>query len=263
MSLFEVVEHTQLFFLIFARVFMLLRTAPLLSGQGVPGVARVGLCLMATWVVLPWIVEAGYPIPETGLGYALLVVGEGLVGVTIGMFMTLVFTTFQTAGQFFSLQMGFGASQVFDPLSQVEIPLVGQFFNLVAMFVFVTTAGFNHIFLVGVLRSFEAIRAVDILQANEELALFMMHALSALFAQALVISMPILGTLMLVNISLGLMAKAAPQMNLLMIGFPMAILVAFGVMFLAMPVIMGAFDRLISGGWEQLHALYRFYGGLR
>lgn len=259
MSLYDIAENAQLLFLLFTRVFLMLRTAPLVSGQGVPGIARIGLAFMAAWVVFPWIQEAGYPIPDTGLSYMLLVVGEGLVGMIMGMFITLVFTTFQTAGQFFSLQMGFGASQVFDPMSQVEIPLVGQFFNLVAMFVFITTEGFNRLFLTGVLRSFKAIRAVDVLQANEELAGLMIFGLSSLFEQALIISLPILGTLVIVNISLGLMAKAAPQMNLLMLGFPAAILIAFLVMFLALPLIIGAFDRILQGGFEVLHDLFTIY----
>lgn len=263
MSLYGIAENSQLFFLLFARIFVLLRTAPLVSGDGLPGIARVGLSLMTAWVIFPWIYEAGYPIPDSGLAYALLAVGEGLVGMIMGLFLTIVFTTFQTAGQFFSLQMGFGASQVFDPLSQVEMPLIGQFFNLVAMFVFMTTEGFNRIFLVGVLRSFEAIRAVDVLLANEELALLMMHSLSALFEQALILSLPILGTLLLVNVSLGLMAKAAPQMNLLMLGFPAAILVAFTIMFLTLPMIMGAFDRILAGGWRTLMDLFTLYRGLQ
>ncbi len=263
MALYSIAENAQLFFLPFVRVFLMLRTAPLVSGEGLPGIARVGLAFMTAWVVFPWLQEAGYPIPDTGLGYMLLLAGEGLVGMIMGMFVTLVFTTFQTAGQFFSLQMGFGASQVFDPLSQVEIPLVGQFFNLVAMFVFLATDSFNRLFLTGVLRSFQAIRAADVLMANEELAGLMIFGLSSLFEQALIISLPILGTLVLVNISLGLMAKAAPQMNLLMLGFPAAILVAFTVMFLALPLIIGAFDRIIQNGFTVLLDLFTIYGGMQ
>lgn len=263
MSLLGIAQNAQLFFLLFTRVYVLLRTAPMLSSRGIPGMARIGLAMMTAWVVYPWVESAGYPIPDTALAYLALLVGEGLIGVIIGIFLTLVFTTFQTAGQFFSLQMGFGAAQVFDPLSQVEVPLVGQLFNLMAMFVFIATEGFNRVFMVGVFRSFQAVRAVDVLTANEELATLMMHALSALFEQALIISLPVLGTLLLVNISLGLMAKAAPQMNLLMLGFPAAILVAFTVMFLSLPLILGAFDSILAGGWRTLLELFDMYGEMQ
>ena len=84
------------------------------------------------------------------LDYGLLVLGEVGIGLLIGFLLNLIFSAFQLAGQFFSLQMGFSASEVFDPLSQVEIPLMGEFLNLIAMLVFLTTSGMSKFLLVGV-----------------------------------------------------------------------------------------------------------------
>ncbi|MFP4509570.1 MAG: flagellar biosynthetic protein FliR [Spirochaetota bacterium] len=263
MNLFELVADSQVFFLLFARVIIITFTAPLLGSQAIPGIAKVGLSLMTAYVVFPWASADLYPIPETGLGYAALLVGEGLIGLIIGLFTTLIFAAFQTAGQFFSLQMGFGASQVFDPLSQVEIPLLGQYFNLVAMFVFIATDSFNRLFFIGVYRSFQAVRAIDVLTQTEAVASLMMSSLAGMFQTALIISLPVLGTLVVVNISLGLMAKAAPQMNLLMLGFPVSILTAFLFILLALPVLVGAFDAVIEAGWEGLMRLFTVYAGAR
>ena len=92
------------------------------------------------------------------MDYGLLVLGEVGIGLLIGFLLNLIFVAFQLAGEFFSLQMGFSASMVFDPQSQVEIPLMGEFLNLIAMLVFITTAGMSKFLLVGVQRSFQYLR---------------------------------------------------------------------------------------------------------
>ena len=96
------------------------------------------------------------------MDYFFLVLGEIAIGLLIGFLLLLIFSAFQLAGQFFSLQMGFGASEVFDPLSQVEIPLMGEFLNLIAMLVFITISGTGKFLLVGVHESFQHLRAVDL-----------------------------------------------------------------------------------------------------
>ena len=74
---------------------------------------------------------------------------EVLLGIVMGLIMQIVFTVFQVAGQMFSVQMGFGASSTYDPLSQVEMPLVGQFFNLLGMYLFITIGGMRNLFIRG------------------------------------------------------------------------------------------------------------------
>jgi flagellar biosynthesis protein FliR len=250
--LVEIVNSAPLFFLIFARVTALIETAPLLSSDGIPQIAKVGLGFFAAFVVFPWVKKAGYPIPPMGLEYAMLVVGEALVGVLIGFFLDLVYSVFQLAGQYFALQMGFGASEVFDPLSQIEMPVMGQYLNLIAMFIFVSTGGFQKLFLVGVYRSFQAMKAADLVVHREGIMKLLLFSLSDLFAQALIISLPILGTLFLITVAMGLLAKAAPQMNLLMMGFPITIGVAFLVMLAILPMMVEAFSRIIDLSFERL-----------
>jgi flagellar biosynthetic protein FliR len=251
-----VAASSQLFLLAFARVFALLATAPLISSRSIPALARVGLALMVTALVFPGLAAGGYPIPDTGLAYVLLLVGEAMVGIITGFFLVLVFATFQLAGQMFSLQMGFGASQVFDPLSQIQIPLMGQFLNIVAMLIFVNTAGFVKLFLVGIHRSFERMRAVDLVLIHEDIGRQVMMRLSGLFQDALVIAFPILGTLVLVYVTMGLLAKAAPQMNLLVLGFPISIGITFVVLLVGMPFLAEAMDEIITDGFELIQAMF-------
>jgi flagellar biosynthetic protein FliR len=164
----------------------------------------------------------------------------------------LIFSAFQLAGHFFSLQMGFGASEVFDPLSQVEVPLMGEFLNLIAMLVFITISGTGKFLLVGVLHSFQHLRAVDLVTHKEAIISLLVSGLGGLFQSALTISFPILGTLLLVSIVMGLLAKAAPQMDVLTMGFPVSIGVSFIILFATLPFLMTAFERIIDGSFSTL-----------
>ena len=253
--------NAQLFFLIFARVTALVETAPLLSSEAVPQIAKVGLGFFASFIVFPWVLAAGYPIPEFGLQYVLLVIGEALIGILVGFFLTLIYSGFQLAGQFYSLQMGLGASEVFDPLAQIEIPVMGQFLNLIAMLIFLIAGGFQKIFLTGVFRSFEAMKAVDLVIHRNDIIKMTLVSMSRLFEQSLVIAFPILGILFLVSVTTGLLAKAAPQMNLLMLGFPISIGVAFIVLFLMLPIMADIFTAVIDFSFSEILKLLSLIKG--
>lgn len=251
----EIVAKADLFFIIAVRILAMIETAPLLSGDGVPQVAKVGLAGFAAAAVFPWVRDGGYPVPTDAGGYLGTIVGEAMIGIIIGFFLTMVFSAFTTAGQFFSLQMGFGASETYDPLAQLEIPLIGQFLNLIAMFVFVSTSGFQRLFLIGVRGSFQAIRAADLLARRDDFMAYVAGSLGALFQNSLILAFPIFGTLLLVSVTTGLLSRAAPQINLLTEGFPISILVAFMLMTTAMPFMIEAFSGLVDGGFTTIAAI--------
>ena len=255
MALETIARNAPVFLLIFVRVYALLRVSPITSSSSIPGIARIAVTFFASFAVYPSVVSQGYGMPADGLQFILLAVGEMLLGLLTGLFLIVLFAVFQLAGQFFSLQMGFGASQVFDPLAQIEIPLVGQFLNLIAMMVFVVSGGLQKIFLYGVMGSFGALRAVDIAGARGDLFLLVTSSLTDLFAQSLVLAFPILGTLFLLQITMGLFGKAAPQMNLLMLGFPAAIGLAFVLILFILPLLVEAFESVIDGAFLTIQLI--------
>ena len=260
MFLEEVVENAQLYFLIFSRIFALIAIAPLLSSTAIPDIVRAALALFTSIAVFPLVVQAGYIIPQSGAAYMALLSGEIMIGIITGFFLQIIYSAFITAGQFFSLQMGFGASVVFDPLAQVEIPIMGQLFNNFAMLVFIAAGGFYKVFFTGVYRSFQSLNAYTLLTQQEYMFGMFLGSLGKLFEQALIISLPILGSLFLVSLSMGLLAKAAPQMNLLMMGFPVSILVAYIIIFLALPFIISIFTEILDDSFFQVLKWYSRYG---
>jgi flagellar biosynthesis protein FliR len=257
------VTNIRLFLLIFFRIIAMVEVAPLVSSSSIPQVAKVGMAMFLAGIAFPTVLATNYAIPEGIVEYGLLVLGEVAIGLLIGFILNLIFSAFQLAGQFFSLQMGFSASEVFDPLAQVEIPLMGEFLNLIAMLVFITTSGMQKFLLVGVQSSFQHLRAIDLVTNRTGLIAILIGGLAGLFQSALTISFPILGTLLLVSIAMGLMAKAAPQMDVLSMGFPVSIGVSFLLLYATMPFLMTAMERIIDGSFTQLQGIITSMGSVK
>jgi flagellar biosynthetic protein FliR len=252
----EILAAAPAFLLIAVRALAMIEVAPLLNSESIPQVAKISLAGFAAYAVFPFALVRDWVIAPFGLSFIFLVIGEAIIGIIIGFFLALIFAAFSTAGQFFSLQMGFGASETFDPLSQIENPLLGQYLNIVAMLVFVTIEGFRELFVGGFWRSLQSINVMSLVSGREHIVTMVLAGLSRLFLDAIIISMPILGSLFLVSLSTGLISKAAPQINILSEGFPISILLAFPLIYSSLPFMTEAFSRVIGAGFETLRTLY-------
>lgn len=254
------------YLLIFGRIFAMLMVLPLFSMRATPRIAKIALAGYMAFFILG---TADLSVYKTYLGpdgvaslqFVLLLAGEVLIGVILGFFIQVIFSSFSSAGQFIAFQMGLGAASAYDSLSQVENPLMGQFFNLVAMLVFLQTKYFQKLFIGGLATSFDALNAIDIVMTKEHLLNFMLKGLTSLFADALVIALPVMGTLFIINVCVGLLTKAAPQMNLLSEGFPIMIIVAFSLIAIAMPYVIDFFIRCFNQGFVEIEKLFLSLGG--
>jgi flagellar biosynthetic protein FliR len=252
----EILAAAPVFLLIAVRALAMLQTSPLLSTEAVPQIARFALAGFAAYAAFPGALARDWVLQPFGLGFIFLLAGEALIGIIMGFFLTIIFSAFSTAGQFFSLQMGFSASDTFDPLAQIENPLLGQYLNLVAMLVFLSMEGFKELFLGGFWRSLESINVMNLVSGRESIVTMMVSGLSRLFLDAIIISLPILGTLFLVSLCNGLISKAAPQINILAEGFPISITVAFILIYASMPFMTEAFSRVLGSGFGAIENLY-------
>ena len=252
----EILAAAPAFLLIAVRALAMIEVAPLLNSEFIPQIAKISLAGFAAYASISSALVKDWVIAPFGLSFIFLVIGEAFIGIIIGFFIVIIFAAFSTAGQFFSLQMGFGASETFDPLSQIENPLMGQYLNIVAMLIFVTIDGFRDLFLGGFWRSLQSINVMSLIAGRETIVTMVLAGLSKLFFDAIIISLPILGTLFLVSLSTGLISKAAPQINILSEGFPISITVAFLTIFFALPFMTDAFSRIIGSGFDTLKTLY-------
>lgn len=232
------VNHFQVFLLIMVRLNAMIIIAPFFSSGVIPFRLKAILSFLITLVIFPAIAAQGYDITgNTGL-YYMMIIREVAIGIYIGFLVAIIFSAFQLAGQFFAVQIGFGMSEVLDPLAQVSIPLVGQLKNLIGLLVFLAMNG-HHFLIEALYRSYELAPVINMNVASTgKLFQFLMHSFSGMFMVALKIALPVLGVIFLISVSMGVLAKAAPQMNIMMLGFPFKIIVAFGIMLLITPLIV-------------------------
>ncbi|HPU88770.1 MAG TPA: flagellar biosynthetic protein FliR [Spirochaetota bacterium] len=232
------VYHFQVFLLILVRMSSMIFIAPFFSSALIPLRLKVLMSFLITLVIFPVVASTGYTLPG-GMGeYALLVIQEITIGIFIGFLVAIIFAAYQLAGQFFAVQIGFGINEVIDPLAEVSIPLIGQLQNLVALLIFLAING-HHFMIKAVYRSYELAPVFSLAaKASQGYFNFLLHSFSGMFVVALKIALPVVATIFLVTVSLGVLAKAAPQMNIMMLGFPFKIAVAFGILVLTTPLIV-------------------------
>ena len=257
----SVLGKAPFFLLVYARCFAMLVTLPLFSMRGVSRRVKLVLSFYMAFLMFPAVDFSVYDQIVTqdqgfSVEYLFLILGEALIGIIIGFYLQIIFAAFSTAGQFFAFQMGLSAASAYDALSQVENPLMGQYLNLIGMLIFMQNKWFQKIFMAGLMGSFKAMNAFTIVTDNEPIARFMLKGLSILFADALIIALPIMGTLLLVSVATGLLSKAAPQMNLLSEGFPVMILLAFYLILNMLSPMSDFFIRSFNKGLADIRNLF-------
>lgn len=261
-----IASNAAVFLLIAVRCFAFLRTIPLFSMRSLSNIVRVAIAGYIAYFLLPSVDHNTYAAFASfnqgfNLYFVLTLIGEALLGVITGFYISIIFAAFSTAGQFFAFQMGFSASEVYDSLSQVENPLMGQYLNLIAMLIFLQTNAFQILFLDGMKASIQSMSAFSLVSGNEPLVKILISGLTRLFGNALIIALPIMGSLLLVSICMGILSKAAPQMNLLSEGFPIMMLFAFFILTVSMPALCDFFTRSFYSGFIQLENLFHAIGG--
>lgn len=263
----QILSNAPLFLLVYARCFTMLLTMPMFSMRSVSRLVKVALAGYMAFFIYGtgnFISYAEYLNSFDGvfsLVFILILVGEALIGVILGFYVNIIFAAFSSAGQFTAFQMGFSAASTYDALAQVENPLLGQFFNFIALLVFMRTYWFQKLFLGALANSFESISVFGLIEGYENLISFLLKGLTKLFENAMVISLPVMGILLLITVSTGLLSKAAPQMNLLSEGFPIMILVAFLIIFLLGPDLVDFFARSFNSGFNSLQNLFISFSG--
>ncbi|MFW5856057.1 MAG: flagellar biosynthetic protein FliR [Bacillota bacterium] len=242
-------NYTYLFILIMLRYFGLFIITPIFSSQAFFSRFKAGLSFLLALVSLPVIQQIqNIDVPDHVLLIAADVLKEISIGFFMGFIVLLIFTAIQLAGQFIDLRMAFRLANAVNPMSDSPTPVVGQFKNIIAILVFLTLEG-HHILIHNIYRSFSIIPIAQAEYSNEFFR-FLFRSSGDLFILAFQIALPVFGTIFIVDVILGFLARAVPQMNLFIIGLPVKILVGFIFLLLAINVMINFFD-------DQFQQLFR------
>ncbi|MGH2633761.1 MAG: flagellar biosynthetic protein FliR [Tepidiformaceae bacterium] len=245
---------TYTFFLILIRVSGMLVSAPLLSHKGIPSWTKVGFAVFFALVLVP-LQQDSLAQPPTQLAQVVSAVGSEVVfGLALGMAMNLVFIGLSLASRILGLQMGFNIGAVADPITGAEFGTFDQFYTLLVTLVFFSING--HYIIIQSLS--DTLKGVPL--GTFDPFTIQLSALTPLVAgltlTAVRIAMPVMAALFLTDLGLGMVARTVPQMQIMVVGAPVKILIGVVVMAAALPATMalmnGVINSQLAGTSQQL-----------
>jgi flagellar biosynthesis protein FliR len=237
----------------FFRIGALLAAAPLFSTQTVPVRARLIIAIALTFVIVPLLPRAPQVDPFSVPGVWILA-QQILIGLCLGFALRLAFTALELAGEIAGQLMGLGFASLLDPNNGVPVPMVSTFYMLIATLLFLAFNG--HLVLITLLvDSFKSIPLTE--GIGSETFRDLVSIGSDMFAGAVLISLPMIASLLLVNLAFGVMTRAAPQLNIIAVGFPVTLIIGFIVMLLTLPLLPTQWSNLLDVVFGSMRSLMR------
>jgi len=223
---------------------------PVLSGASIPMISRLGLALVMSYLAFAAGVVTEVTYYDTVFGYGMLVATEFMVGFMLAFIVYLVFSVAHMVGQLIDFQIGFAMVNVLDPVTQIQVPIVGNLLFLVMGALFIATGGI-HAVIAAMFHSYAVIPVGTAgIVGNNITAFYVMHLIVQYFNLSVRIAMPILGVVFLINLSLGILVKTVPQMNVFVVGMPIKVLVGLIILLLITPMFAGVYDWLFNEAYR-------------
>ncbi|VAW52167.1 Flagellar biosynthesis protein FliR [hydrothermal vent metagenome] len=233
----------------FMRIGAMFAAAPIFSARSVPVRIRIILAFLIAWLLVP--VLPAPPAVDLISGEALIIsVHQVLIGVAMGFIIQMVFAAFVIAGQSIAMAMGLGFASIIDPQNGLQVPVVSQAFLIMVTLVFLALNG--HLVLIDMLaKSFENI-PVGMMVPSRDGLWQLVNWGSDMFTGGMLVALPAVAALLLVNLAFGVTTRAAPQLNIFAVGFPVMIMVGLSFIILTLPTITSHLSRLMMQATELI-----------
>jgi flagellar biosynthetic protein FliR len=233
------------FVLVVARLSGLFLLAPVFSSRQIPARVKIMALTVMAVTMTPLVAAGEYSrIPESGLDLVLLIGKETIIGLALGFAVAVVFSAVQVAASFIDTAMGFAMANVIDPTSGSQQAVFGSFYSIVATLSFLAVNG-HHWMLLGFTKSFSLI-GVSEYPTFDRMFDNVLGVFGQLFVMAFQIAAPVLITLLLADVVLGIVARVVPQMNVFFVGIPLKIGIGMIAVIVALPTFVRFFQGRVS-----------------
>ena len=212
-----------IFLLVFIRVTGLFVVSPIFGRRNIPVYYKVGFSFL-----LAVILSFSIPVPDLReysslLSFILLVAKEFVIGLTLGFISYLITTSIYLAGQIIDMHIGFGMVNVFDPLTNIQIPVTANFYFIVASLMLLVIDG-HHLLIYTLCDSFTLFPIGSKIVIEQSLVDFVVNIFTSILAISFKIAAPITCAILITDVALGIIAKAVPQVHVFIVGLPLKIL---------------------------------------
>lgn len=213
------------FLLTFLRVSLIIFMLPVFGVDGLPAQWKAAFCLVFTMAVWPTVSLPGAAMPAHPFGVAMLILGELVLGLILGLAVRFFFAGIQAGGELVAMQVGFSMISFADPASGGQTGVIAHLLYTVALLIFLCLDG--HLYLLrAFVETFRYIPAGGLL-LTDTLFHQMLNLAGMMYALTIKVIAPVMAALFLVEVALALMSRAAPQVHIMEVGFPLKIAVGF------------------------------------
>ncbi|MCX7103233.1 MAG: flagellar biosynthetic protein FliR [Methylobacter sp.] len=250
----QILSQVALFIWPLMRISAMFVSIPLFSIRAVPARVRLILSVAITLVIMPLLP----PLPSvemfsyTGFMMALT---QLMIGLTSGFILQLVFAAVVFAGQGVALSMGLGFSMMVDPQNGQQVPVIAQLYTVTTTLIFISLDG--HLMLIQML--LDSFKSLPIgIEGIDKAGIWsILEWSSRMFAGGLLLAMPVIASLLLVNIIFGVAARAAPQLQVFSVGFPVTLMLGLMLVWKTLPDALDQFSGMMSDGYDFIGQLLR------
>ncbi|NMA65982.1 MAG: flagellar type III secretion system protein FliR [Clostridiaceae bacterium] len=251
LSFGSITDILNIFLLVFVRITGMFYLSPIFGRRNIPNYYKVGFCFIFSLIIANTVPVPDISTYNTLLSYVILIGKELLVGLMLGFISYVLFSSIYIAGQLIDVRIGFGMVSVFDPVSNVQIPITADFYVIFAtLYMLVTDA--HHLLIKAIGDSFKVVPVGEVFFTG-----VLPKQLVDLFAQVFVtgfkIAAPVTATILITDLSLGIISKSMPQLNVFMLGMPVKIILGLTVILLTIGAFKGIVNITIQGTYEEIY----------
>lgn len=234
------------------RIAALVGVAPVFGARTVPATTKLILAVVLTVLVVPVLPPSPVVDPLSGEA-VLIVLNQILIGSAMGLALQLIFAMFVVGGQIMAFQMGLGFASMVDPNTGTQVPVLSQFYVILLTLVFLALDG--HLIFIGVVaESFQTL-PVGVTGLSKDGLWALVLWGGSMYEGAVKIALPAIASLLLINLTFGVVTRSAPQFNIFSIGFPVTMVAGFFVMLTTLPSMLPQIIKQFDAVFELIRWL--------
>lgn len=237
------------YFFPLARILALLAAAPPFNNAALSVRVRLMLGLAIAIAITPALPPIAPLEPASGIGLWILA-QQLLIGFAMGFSLRLVFSAVDLAGNMIATQMGLGFATFYDPQNTAQTPVVSEFMGLLTLLIFMAING--HLMLIATLAHSFTVIPISATAPASGTWLNLANAGVVVFSSGLLLALPILVALLITNVALGVLSRAAPQLNLFAVGFPLTLALGFAMLIISMSYLGAPLQLLFEHGLQSM-----------
>ncbi|OBR94963.1 flagellar biosynthetic protein FlhB [Clostridium ragsdalei P11] len=241
--------------LVSIRIFSFFVLVPIFFPSGIPNVVKVGLTVVMAYILMPGIDYASISSIDNTMFFVMNCLNEAAAGLTLGFLTSLCFSMVRIAGSLMDMQMGFAMVSMFDPTSNSNTTLIERLLYWFSLVIFFIVDG-HHMLIKSLIQSFSVIKLGSFF-LNQDSINIIFKAFIEYFGIAIQIGIPIVLILLFTDLTMSLIARTVPQLNIMILGLPIKVLIGFASFCFALPIFLKLIEHLFTAIPNSIDAFYK------